>query len=181
MKLSLKLFTLVFIFLVTGCDVYDGGFDISEAIDKCEQSGGNCTEPTGANLLNLNISGSQPNVLRNSQYCDATNSTGNCVFDVAGLCNEADFASHFIEYRVYDQYTNLVHVPLTVEADICKRGKFRIQVAVPAGCVLTEKTLSIEIVGRDLTGTEHRNPLAAQKSVGLLFIKEGGTGSVPSC
>lgn len=176
MKLFLKFFSLAFLVFLAGCDVYDEGFDISQAIDKCEQAGGNCVDPTGANLLALSFSNSGRNTLKNSNYCSP-----NCVFDVSGLCNEADFAQHYLEFRVHNVNSNTTYTNLTRVPGACKRGKFRIQVPVHAGCVLQSQVLTVEIVGLDLEGNEHRNPLAARRSVEVLFIKEGAVGTPPTC
>jgi hypothetical protein len=181
MKYEKTLFLLILIFsLNTGCDVYDEGFDISSATDECEASGGNCEEPTGANLLALSISNSNPATLKLATPCSGPGAT--CLFDIAGLCNEADYAQNIIEYRVYDHTNNNVPIVNLKKAyDICKRGKFKLQVSVSLGCVRTAKRLEIEIVGKDLQGTEFRNPLAARRDVDLLFIEDPSATGAEAC
>lgn len=155
---------------LAGCEIYDEGFDLSSTdVDKCAQAGGNCAEPTGANLLALNIATPNPTTIvsSNTEYCG---STGICNFDISGMCNEADFPENIIEFRVFDPGDNSDYISLTRSYNKCIRGKYRLRISLPAGCVLTAKRISIEVLGRDLNGTEHRNPLAAKREVDILYV-----------
>lgn len=170
----------LFLVINIGCDVYDEGFDVGSATDECEAAGGNCEEPTGANLLALSISNSNPATLKLATACSGPGAT--CVFDISGLCNEADYSQNIIEYRVYDHNNNNAPIVNLKKAyDICDRGKFRLQVSVSLGCVRTSKRLEIEIVGKDLQGTEFRNPLAARRDVDLLFIQDPAVAGGEVC
>ncbi len=154
--------------LVAGCEVLDQGFDLSTDIDPCIDARANCVEPTGANLLALSISNSNPALVKSSDNCAGTGSI--CIFDISGLCNEADYPENIIEYRVYDVNSLVDLIPVTRIVNICKRGRFKFQVGLAAGDVSTAKRLSVEIIGRNLTGTEDRNTLAARKEVDLLLL-----------
>jgi hypothetical protein len=151
-----------------GCEVYDEGFDLSSASDPCLESGANCSEPNGSNLLALSITNTNPAIVKSSNLCMLTG--GVCIFDIAGLCNEADYSQNTIEYRVFNIDTNADILPITPLFNICKRGRFRFQVGVPATSVQTVKRMSVEIVGVDLNGVQARDPLAARREVDLLLI-----------
>lgn len=170
MDLYKTLTVLALFSLNLGCEVYDEGFDLSTASDPCLEAGANCSEPNGSNLLAISISNTNPAIVRSSTLCDPAVATSTCTFDISGLCNEADYSQNTIEYRVFNIETNADILPITPLFNICKRGRFRFQVGVPAGQVLTVKRMSVEIVGVDLDGEEARNPLAARREVDLLLI-----------
>lgn len=160
---SIKLLILISAPLwFTGCEVYNDGFDLGTGIDQCEASGGNCVDPTGAGLLQLSISNSDPYSVDNS---------ANRIFDIAGLCNEADFSENIIEYTVIEPSNQSVIQPTVQLFNACKRGKFRIQVNIPAPTNVNQmKTIRLELVGRELDGTEQRNPLAAQRDINVISL-----------
>ncbi len=173
--MGIKKISLYFIglYFLSGCEVYDEGFDLTNSSDPCLESGANCSEPNGSNLLALSVTNTNPVVVKSSNGCansfvPALNLI--CVFDISGLCNEGDYSQNIIEYRVYSIDTGVDVLPITSLSNICKRGRFRFQVGVAAGQVQTAKRLSIEILGRDLAGIEARNPLAARREVDLLLI-----------
>ena len=168
MDLYKTLTVLALLSLNLGCEVYDEGFDLSSASDPCLEAGANCSEPNGSNLLAISITNTNPAIVKSSDLCAATG--GTCIFDISGLCNAADYSQNTIEYRVFNIETNADILPITPLFNICKRGRFRFQVGVPAAEVQTVKRMSVEIVGVDLDGEEARNPLAARREVDLLLI-----------
>lgn len=157
------------IFLL-GCEIHDQGFDLGSSTDPCIASGGNCVEPNGSNLLALSIINPSPTVVRSTNNCAGAANSNLCIFDITGLCNEADYPENIIEYRVFDIQTDVNLIGVTRLFNICKRGKYKFQVGLDADDVRTVKRLRVEILGRDLNGVEARNTLAASKDVDLLLI-----------
>ncbi len=161
-KFQKVLALLVVSLWVTGCEVYNDGFDLGSGIDECEASGGNCVEPTGSGLLSLNISNASPYTVKRPT---------NRLFDLSGLCNEADFSENIIEYTIIEPTTDAVLYPTVQLFNACKRGKFRVQINIPAPTNVNQlKRIRLEIVGRELDGTEQRNPLAAQKDIDVISL-----------
>lgn len=153
---------LLVIAIYSSCEVTSQGYDLSNADDACKASGALCDEPTGAALLSLSISNANPYTVKNP---------ANRVFDIAGLCNEADYSENIIEYTVIEPSTNTIVVPTTKAYNLCKRGEYRIQIYIPTPAnVNIVNRLRLELVGKDLNGNEDRNPLAAQREVDLLSI-----------
>lgn len=161
---------LLFIFFLSlsACAVYDEGLDLSSVDNECEQSGGLCEEPTGSGLLNLVISNQNPYSVKNPT---------NRRFDLTGYCNEADFPQNVIEFTVFRPSNNSIIIPLTRASNLCKRGKFRIQVDLPAndpmGTAVNVQQINrvrLELVGVDLNNVEYRNTLAAQKEIDVISL-----------
>lgn len=163
MKSMFKSLTFASLFALTSaCEISNEGFDISAANDQCEASGALCTDPTGAGLLALSISNSSPYSVKNPN---------NRRFDIAGLCNEADYSENYIEYMVTEPGSGNNIVPITKVFNICNRGRYRIQVNLPltANPNIINR-LRLELVGLTLTGEESRNPLAAQREIDLISL-----------
>jgi hypothetical protein len=162
------MYLLALFFLINlGCAVYDEGLDLS-SVNECEQSGGLCEEPTGSALLSL--------AFANSDRYSIKNPT-NRRFDLNGYCNEADFPQNVIEYTVFRPSDNSIIIPITRAQNLCKRGKFRLQVDLPLndpmGNPVNVQQISrvrLELVGLDLNNIEYRNTLAAQHTVDIVSI-----------
>lgn len=150
--------------LLSGCDVYQEGYSLQTDISECEASGANCETATGAGLLGIYIAGPDPYVINRANARR---------FDIQGLCNEGDFPKNAIEWSVYHTASNHpVHTNIRIDQG-CVSGKFRFQVnlagAYPSGDARYNErhTLVVEVIGKDINNTEHRNILAARREKAL--------------
>lgn len=156
------LLALIGIFWLSGCDIYEDGYDISGAIDPCEMSGADCENPSKAQMLALSIRNSNPYSIPILE---------NRVFDIGGFCNEAGFAENIIEYSVSQPSSGISIFETQKAFNLCKRGRYRIQVQIPDGFdVNIINRLTLELVGRNIIGEEFRNPLAARRNIDLISI-----------
>lgn len=151
-------------FILIGCDVYQEGYSLQTDVSECEASGAECESPTGAGLLGIFIAGNDPHII---------NRAAARRFDINGLCNEGDFPENYIEWSLFHTDSgDPVHTNQRI-FNGCKRGKFRFQVDItgvyPSGDTRYNQRhrLVVEVIGRDINGTEHRNVLSAQKSIEL--------------
>lgn len=162
-----KFLALILPFLM-GCSFYQEGYNLQTDISECEASGGNCSEASGAGQLGLHIANKQPYVIQNGSVRE---------FDISGLCNEGDFPENVIEWSLYHVDSNTpVHTSQRI-LNACKRGKFRFQVSIdgayPADNAAYNQIhrVTVELIGRDINGTEHRNVLAARRQLDLLALE----------
>lgn len=162
---------ILFLFLglsLAGCELYQEGYSLQSDVSECEASGADCSTATGANLLGLHISNPQPYTIPRANVRH---------FDISGLCNEGDFPENVLEWSVHHVDSGLaIHTNQRI-FQACKRGKFRFQVSIDGAHTPTNAPeynqihrVTVELIGRDINGTEHRNTLAARRYLDLLAI-----------
>lgn len=167
------LFLVIGTLSLAACDLYGDGYNLETSVNECEASGADCSTGTGASALGISMS-----------YGDKYTVHNRCteIFDISGYCNEGDFPENFLEWSLYHDASG---TPIQTNQRIlqgCKRGKFRFQVSIDGSPQPNQQhRLTVEIVGKDLQGVEHRNTVAARRNLFLVALPDPNDTTTTPC
>lgn len=179
MRLKHVLFLFLGTFFLTSCSVTEDGLDFSSTnVSDCEKSGGEFCAVEGTSFdLELIVTSDNPAQTRTtagncdagSPYVQSNNSNVYC-FDISGKCKADKYDANVIVGRA-DTVTRvggstiLANQPLSLGS--CKKGRFAVQLRAELtnSQLCKPHKLTLELIGKNIDGSEEKNPTRAKKSI----------------